>query len=195
MSSNAVCLGLLWQLNKWQKKIVKKLEEVVKVKFLKWMDDYLEEFVLIVLLIIMTCSSGLQVVMRYVFNNSLVWSEEVSKYAFIWSGFLSIGYCIKKGLSIKIDILIQLFPPKLQKILSGLGLLVLMVFFGLMIQASLVIIDQALAGGQTSPALHVPMAYVYCGPIIGFVIAIFRIVEIFVKWLYGCIVGGKKEGD
>ena len=31
-----------------------------------------------------------QVVLRYAFNNPQAWSEEISRYLFIWSGFLSV---------------------------------------------------------------------------------------------------------
>lgn len=155
------------------------------MRIVKWLDEHLEEALLIILLIILTCSSGIQVIMRYVFNNSLVWSEEISKYAFIWSGFLSIGYCIRKGLSIKIDALIQLLPQFLQKLFFGIGMAVLLALFIILTKASLLIVTQAIASGQTSPALHIPMGYIYCGPVIGFLLAIFRIVEILVKWLFG----------
>ena len=155
------------------------------MKIVKWLDEHLEEALLIALLIIITCSSGIQVIMRYVFNNSLVWSEEISKYAFIWSGFFSIGYCIRKGLSIKIDALVQFLPQALQKLFFGIGMAALLALFVLLTRASLLIVGQAIASGQTSPALHIPMGYIYSGPLIGFVIAIVRIVELFVKWMLG----------
>ena len=66
------------------------------MKIIRWLDDNLEEALLIALLVTMTLLMGLQVFSRYILNASLSWSEELTRYLFIWSGFLSISYCIKK---------------------------------------------------------------------------------------------------
>ena len=78
------------------------------MKIIRWLDDNLEEALLIALLVTMTLLMGLQVFSRYILNASLSWSEELTRYLFIWSGFLSISYCIKKWISI-IGVLLALF--------------------------------------------------------------------------------------
>ena len=65
-----------------------------------------------VLLAGMTLVLGIQIFCRFVLNNSLTWSEELARFMFIWSTFLSIGFCLKEGISLKIDTLISLFPQK-----------------------------------------------------------------------------------
>ncbi len=67
------------------------------MKVLKWLDEHLEEALLVVFLVVMCLLTGFQVFMRKVLNSSLTWSEELNRFCYIWSGFLSIGYCIKKG--------------------------------------------------------------------------------------------------
>ena len=57
------------------------------MKVLKWLDDYLEEALLLVLLCAMTCIMGVQITARYVFSSSLSWSEEITRFMFIISGF------------------------------------------------------------------------------------------------------------
>ena len=56
-------------------------------KMLHWLDENLEEFLLVVFLIAMTLIMGIQVLSRYVLGQSLSWSEEITRYLFIWSGF------------------------------------------------------------------------------------------------------------
>ena len=46
------------------------------MKILKWLDRNLEEKLMMVLLMAMVLIMGIQVVCRYVFNNSLSWTEE-----------------------------------------------------------------------------------------------------------------------
>lgn len=70
---------------------------------LKKLEKNFEEIILMTLLVLMSIVLGLQIVARYVFNNSLSWSEELVRYLFIWSTFLGIPYSIKKGISIRVD--------------------------------------------------------------------------------------------
>lgn len=46
--------------------------------------DKLEEYLLCGSLVFTTLVVFLQVIMRKVFNNSLTWSEELTRYIFIW---------------------------------------------------------------------------------------------------------------
>lgn len=73
------------------------------MKLLKKIDKNLERWVMFVLLAGMTLVLGIQIFCRFVLNNSLTWSEELARFMFIWSTFLSIGFCLKEGISLKID--------------------------------------------------------------------------------------------
>ena len=56
-------------------------------KTLHWLDENLEEFLLVVMLAAMTLIMGIQIFSRYALGQSLSWSEEVTRFLFIWSGF------------------------------------------------------------------------------------------------------------
>ena len=57
-----------------------------------WLDNYLEEFFMVISLILMTVIMGIQVFSRYVLGSAPSWSEEITRYLFVWSGFLSVSY-------------------------------------------------------------------------------------------------------
>ena len=82
------------------------------MKVLKWLDNNLEQAILLILLCGMTIVMGGQIIARYAFSASLSWSEEITRYMFIISGFISASYCIKHGLSVKIDQLVGMLPGK-----------------------------------------------------------------------------------
>ena len=82
------------------------------MKILRWLDNYLEEVIMIVLLICMVIVMGVQVAARYIFNQSLSWSEELTQYMFVWATFISISYCVKKRISIKIEQFLNILPEK-----------------------------------------------------------------------------------
>lgn len=48
-------------------------------KLIHWLDEYLEVSLCVALMSVMTVVIFVQVVMRYVFHNSLTWSEEFAK--------------------------------------------------------------------------------------------------------------------
>ena len=47
-------------------------------KAIHWLDEYLEEFLMVVFLIAMTLIMGIQVFSRYILGVSLSWSEEIT---------------------------------------------------------------------------------------------------------------------
>ena len=61
------------------------------MKAVKWLDRHFEEILLVALLFIMMIIMGIQIVARYALGNSLSWSEEITRFCFIWTGFLSIS--------------------------------------------------------------------------------------------------------
>lgn len=74
-----------------------------------------------------------QVVIRYVFNDSLDWADEVSRIAFVWTIFLAIPLGIRDGTHVGIELLVKRFPNKLQRfvarITSGLAAVMMLVMF------------------------------------------------------------------
>ena len=61
-------------------------------KVFVWLNDSLEEFLMVSSLILMTLIMGIQVFSRYVLGASLSWSEELTRYIFVWAGFLSVSF-------------------------------------------------------------------------------------------------------
>ena len=54
----------------------------------------------------------IQVVCRYVFQNSLTWSEEMARYMFVWLVYFSVSYTARREKHIRIDAAINLYPKK-----------------------------------------------------------------------------------
>lgn len=144
------------------------------MKVVQWLDEHLEEAILILLLSLMTLCMGTQIVFRYLFNNSLSWSEELTRYLFIWSGFISISYCIKKWISIKVDQIINLLPTSWYVIFQLVLNVILFLFFVYLSLHAFQYLQMSIASHQTSPALKLPMYYVHAAPFCGFSLAVIR---------------------
>ena len=146
-------------------------------KILHYLDEYLEEFLMVIFLIAMTLIMGIQVFSRYILGMSLSWSEEITRYLFIWSAFLSVSLCTRKCISIKIDQFIQLFPKRGKSLWKVLNLTVEFVFFVYLIPYSFIYLKNTIESGQVSPACGIPMYYVQAAPFVCFIITAFRIAQ------------------
>jgi TRAP-type C4-dicarboxylate transport system permease small subunit len=161
------------------------------MKVLKWLDNYLEEAILVALLLGMMVVMGIQVTARYVFSYSLTWSEEITRYMFIWSGFLSISFCIKRGVSIKIEQIVNICPPRVIAALRLVSYSVEIIFFAYLVPYAWHYIMSAVQSQQVSPACGIPMYFMQSATIISFVLAVIRLIQ---KWIEKfMVVIGKKE--
>lgn len=77
--------------------------------------DRLEEGAIAFLLAAMTLITFFQVIMRYVFNASILWGIEASTYLFGWLVLIGISYGVKVGGHIGVDALVNLLPARGKK--------------------------------------------------------------------------------
>jgi len=153
------------------------MPEVKLLKILKWLDKHFEEYVLSGLLVVIAVVMMLQVIMRYVFNASLSWAEEASRYAFVWSALVSIGYTIKESSILKVDTLVEALPAGLKRLLVTLINVSVTLFFGYLFINSIPAIQRVIRTGQTSPALKIPLGWIYFAAIAGFFLATVRSIQ------------------
>ena len=144
------------------------------MRVLKWLDEHFEEWTLVILLAVISLTLMIQVVMRYIFNASLSWSEEFSRYCFVWSTFLSVSYSIKKGSMLRIDIVIQYLPKSWRKAIDIVMEFIVLGFFAFLLFNSFAVVKRIGNSGQTSPALGLPMIVVYVSLIVGFALTCLR---------------------
>lgn len=155
------------------------------MKAMKWLDKYFEEVVLAILLFVMMMIMGIQVTARYALGNSLSWSEEVTRFCFIWTGFLSISYCIKNSADIKIEQFIDLFENvaggKVKIAFKTLVNVAEFILFAYLLPFAYHYVNSAYISRATSPACGIPMWIVQSITLISFVMCEFRIIQKLVK--------------
>lgn len=123
---------------------------------------------------------------RYVFNAPFAWQEEVQLMLIVWVTFLGGRYAFVTGSHCAIDVLVDLFPKKVQR------------YFDLVIMA-IVVIVLSYTGWQCSKyilqmyntnrvtnMLHIPYALIYAPGVIACVtMAIQFILMTMKKFLHG----------
>lgn len=143
--------------------------------------DHLEESVLVYSLMVSVALVFVQVVMRRVFNNSLSWSEELARYLYVWQTWLGVSYAARNGTHLRITMLKDRLPAKVQQILEIFVVLVWMGFGIFVIYQGMGVVNTIASFGQKSSALKIPMQFCYMSIPVGMFLMCIRIVERTVK--------------
>ncbi len=162
------------------------------MKVLKWIDKHMEEAFLSVFLLTLIVLTSANVILRYVFNSGLTWSDEICKYCLIFSGFISIGYWVRNKNGICVDALVQVLPEGIRKGLNIITQILVLCFFIWMFRSSVNVIKSVAKSGQVSGTLQISMVYIYMAPVFGFGLAVLRMVQVIVLDLMKLKRGGNQ---
>lgn len=146
------------------------------VKLKKFIDNF-EGYCCVFSLSAMSIIIFIQVVFRYILKASLPWSEEVSRYLLVWTTFFGGAYGVKTGAHIGVEAFTLLLPEKYRKILSIFITLCSMVLCVFIFKYGMMIVKSQLTKGQVSPAMRIPMGYVYLAIPVGMVLFIIRYIQ------------------
>ncbi|TNE62884.1 MAG: TRAP transporter small permease [Rhodobacteraceae bacterium] len=98
--------------------------------------DGLEENVIAAILGVMTLITFVNVVLRYVFNHSLIWGLEVVLILFAWLVLLGISYGFKKTSHLGVDALINVLPTRGQRLMAVLSALACLAYAMLLMKGA-----------------------------------------------------------
>lgn len=93
-----------------------------KTGILPWLDEHFESIFMVSGLISIILFITWQVIYRYIITQfvekagAAVWTEELSRYIFIWISYLALCVAIKKRSSIRVDMLYDSLPERWQKV-------------------------------------------------------------------------------
>lgn len=126
-----------------------------------------------------------QVVMRVIFQSSLTWSEEASRFAFVWFAFLGASYAARLGAHNRVTFQFKFLPKIVGDISQLVADLIWIGFNTIMTIKSYETIKDMLEFPFFSPALDFPMHYVYMLFPIAFTLMTIRIIQVnILKFVY-----------
>ncbi len=139
--------------------------------------------VILAILIVLTFFG---VIWRYIFNAPFTWLEEVQTSCMVWIVFAAAGAAFRTGNHVAIEMIVDMMPEKLQKIMEWLISAVVVVVIGYLFIQSLGFIQIFLKSGRSTSMLKIPYAWVYG-------IAIVSYVDMIISYFYSIIKGVKSE--
>lgn len=132
-------------------KIIDRLDKVL---------TFIEDWTLFISVITALVALFANVVLRYGFNYSLAWSEELVRDVIIITTFIGCSAAVKNRSMIKIDASVQIFPI-LKKPLSWFSNFMTILFSIMLVWYGLKMVELQFVTNQKSIIMEIPMIYLY----------------------------------
>lgn len=145
----------------------------------------------VLLLAVMVVAIGSQVFARYLFHQSLYWTEELGRHVMVWMIFLASVLCVRRGHHLSITLIKERLRPQMQALMQLVGAIILAYFFYMMVVHGWTLTQKTMV--QRSSAIHYPMGYVYAAlPVSGLLMFIVNL-EVMIK--AGLEFFGKRKAE
>jgi len=130
--------------------------------------------ILAFLFAVMVIALFYQIIMRFLFQSANAWSEELTRYSFIWMSMLGSAVATRRSRNMDVDFIVNRMPKPLKNVNTVItkGLIIAFLLVIIVYGASLV----GMTHKQLSAGLQIPMSYVYASvPVGGLLILIYTI--------------------
>ncbi len=125
---------------------------------IRYVENFLK-FLVITAIGLMLLIVFFQVISRYVFNYTPSFAEELSRYLFVWIVFLSLPLVAQSGGHMAIETLTSRISGVKLKVCRVLASIFTLAFLVIMTWQGIRMVS--IANFQTSPAMVIPMSWVY----------------------------------
>jgi len=144
--------------------------------------DYLArfaEFVMVSLTVIMIALVTYQVFERYVLHYTPPWSEELAVYLMIWFGIIGIAAGVRRKSHMALEYFADKFPAPVQKGLRLFNYVIMIIYTSVLIYEGINMVELTMS--QKSPAMGLPVGYVYLALPVSGVLMVLFLLEALVK--------------
>lgn len=148
------------------------------MKVLKWLDEHFEETLMVVVLAVMVVVLMAQIIFRKFLGSSLAWPEELCRYLFIWSGFLSLSYTIHNHSTMKTDLFLMVLPKAAKKWISLITDVGMCLLFAFLTKISFDVIPTIT---QVGTAIPISRKWVFAAAFVGFFLSAVRSLQEIIR--------------
>lgn len=119
--------------------------------------DKIEGTVLVASFAVTVSLVAIQVVMRYIFNSSLSWSEELTRFVFVWQVWMGTSIGCKNNNHIRVEILSSVLKGKAKTVHSIVGDAMVLAFTIFLVYDGFIVVGSMFRRGMLTPAMQIPM--------------------------------------
>ncbi len=133
------------------------------MKLLKMLDENIEKWLIIFLLLNIVVWVFVQVIMRYIFSNSLSWSEEYVRWCFIWFIWVGVSYGFKTRKHISVTAALSLFPDRVVSVINIIASVIILWCMVSLFYYGVVQVINPIIARQNSIVLEWPLTDIQVG--------------------------------
>ena len=128
-------------------------------KKLLYLWDKFEELLIFALFLAIMATVTLQIVNREFIGATILWTEELARFMYIWVAYIGFAYVMKKRKNLRIDVVLEYMSPKARNVFSLVEHLITLV---VAVWLFIVFVNYIEFTKLTvAPALRFPIRYVY----------------------------------
>lgn len=121
----------------------------------------LDVIVASIVLIILVTLTFLGVISRRVLGQPFTWLEEVQLACMVWIVFAAGGAAFRTGNHVAIEMVVEMFPKKVQKYFEIIISLVVVAVIGYLFYQSIGFIEMFTRSGRATSMLKIPYKFIY----------------------------------
>ncbi|MDY2812354.1 MAG: TRAP transporter small permease [Dorea sp.] len=145
--------------------------------------DVIIASLILAILIVLTFAG---VIWRYIFKAPFTWLEEVQTACMVWITFAAAGAAFRTGNHVAIEMIVDLMPKKVQKVVEVMISVIVMIVLGFLFVQTIPYLQIFLESGRSTSMLHIPYILIYG-------ISLFAYADMAISFIYSIIHGVKSE--
>ena len=91
--------------------------------------------------------------------------------------YIGISYGVKMDKHICVDAVYSFMPKGVKKWYAIVAYILFLVFAIAVVYFGILVVGMQISSGQVSPAMGIPMQYIYAAPVVGMVLTAFRLIQ------------------
>jgi C4-dicarboxylate transporter DctQ subunit len=157
--------------------------------------NQLEEAIISLLLVAMTLLVFWEVILRFGFGTGVSWAQEATLHLSAWFVLFGTSYGLKVGAHIGVDAFVQLFSSVGQRVLTGIAVILSLVYCGLFLYGSWVYLAKMHMIGIELEDIEVQTWVAHSILLIGFTFLSIRLLELLWRVITGSATGFQQVNE
>lgn len=134
------------------------------------------EILVAVFLVLVVCTTFMQVISRYIFNFSIPWADELGRTSLVWLVFVGMALCFARGGHAVVGMMLDRYRGTVRRIaLTVIDILIFALFAAILYGGAHLMV---LTSGQTTSGLGISRGFMYAAVPVG---ATLMIIELIVR--------------
>lgn len=150
------------------------------MRVLRWLDKNFEPLLMAITFFLVCGLIFVQVVLRFIFNTGFSWGEEIARYLFVWSVFVSVPYISRNNKHVGVSFLRDMLPDKLKKMVAIITDILAIVLIVVMLKYSWSNVQLTNLYQDRATSVDISMNWLYMAPVVGFALMLIRTIQTLV---------------